>query len=267
MKPETGTPRGVLLRKAGEKRFQLTRLAPSQDLSCFVERYWIVSWDLRGQPPYVQETLPYPCVNLVIEKDRSMIYGVETGKFTRLLEGHGRVFGVKFKPGAFYPFYKAPVVQITNACISFQAALGVDSKALEEALLTHEDEGVMKEIAEDFLRARLPEDDEHVTEINRIVDYIIAHQEITRVDDVVDRLALNKRALQRLFNHYVGVGPKWVIKRYRLHEVAERLAAHEGRDSTKMAQDLGYFDQAHFIKDFKTIVGKTPTEYARDDQH
>jgi AraC-like DNA-binding protein len=266
MKPKVEEPRGILLRRAGEKRFHLTRLPPAQDLSCFVEGYWIVSWDLRGQAPYVQETLPYPCVNLVVEKDRSMIYGVETGKFARLLEGHGRVFGVKFKPGAFYPFFKAPVAHITNACISFQAALGVDSKALEEALLTHEDEDAMKEVAEDFLRARLPKHDEHITEINRIIDYIIAHQEITRVDDVVEQLALNKRTLQRLFNQYVGVGPKWVIKRYRLHEVAERLAAHEGGDCTKMAQDLGYFDQAHFIKDFKTIVGKTPVEYARDDR-
>ncbi|MDQ2887462.1 MAG: AraC family transcriptional regulator [Chloroflexota bacterium] len=266
MEPEIGKPRGILLRRAGEKRFQLTRLPPSQDLSCFVERYWIVSWDLRDQPPYVQETLPYPCVNLVIEKDRSMIYGVETGKFARLLEGHGRVFGVKFKPGAFYPFFKAPVVHITNACISFQAALGVDSNALEEALLAHEDENAMKEVVEGFLLARLPKHDAHVMEINRIIDYIIAHQEITRVDDVVEQLALNKRTLQRLFNQYVGVGPKWVIKRYRLHEVAERLAAHEGGDCTKLAQDLGYFDQAHFIKDFKTVVGKTPSEYARDDR-
>ncbi len=121
----------------------------------------------------------------------------------------------------------------------------------------------MKEIAEDFLRERLPEEDEHVREINQVVDYIIAHREITRVDDVVSRLNLNKRTLQRLFSQYVGVSPKWVIQRYRLHEVAERLADGEVVDGTRMALDLGYFDQAHFIKDFKAIVGKTPAEYAR----
>jgi len=263
MQSNIGQSRGVLNLKAGEKKFQLSRYSPTQDLSFFVERYWIVRWDLRGQEPYVQETLPYPCVNLVFEKEQTRVFGVGTGKFSRLLENTGRVFGVKFKPGGFYPFVKAPVSRFTDSSISFRDAFGVDGKALEEAILSREDAGEMKEIAEDFLRERLPEEDEHVREINQVVDYIIAHREITRVDDVVSRLNLNKRTLQRLFSQYVGVSPKWVIQRYRLHEVAERLADGEVVDGTRMALDLGYFDQAHFIKDFKAIVGKTPAEYAR----
>jgi len=263
MQSNIGQPRGVLNFKEGEKKFQLSRHLPAQNLSFFVERYWIVSWDLRGQEPYVQETLPYPCVNLVFEKDQTRVFGVGTGKFSRLLENMGRVFGVKFKPGGFYPFVKTPISQFTDSSISFWDAFGVDGKALEEAILAREDEGEMKEIAENFLRERLPEEDEHVREINRVVDYIIAHQEITRVDDMVSQLNLNKRTLQRLFSQYVGVSPKWVIQRYRLHEVAERLADGEVVDGTRMALDLGYFDQAHFIKDFKAIVGKTPAEYAK----
>jgi AraC-like DNA-binding protein len=262
MKSTIGQPRGILNLKAGEKKFQLSRHLPAQDLSYFVERYWIVSWDLRGQEPYVQETLPYPCINLVFEKDQSRVYGVETGKFARLLENKGRVFGIKFKPGAFYPFVKVPVSQLTNSSISFWDAFGVDCKALEEAILSREDEGEMVELAESFLREGLPERDKNVGVINEIVDYIIAHREITKVDDVVSQLHLNKRTLQRLFRQYVGVSPKWVIKRYRLHEVAERLAGGEVVDWPGMVVELGYSDQAHFIKDFKAIVGSTPAEYA-----
>lgn len=224
MKPTIGKPRGILNFKAGEKKFQLSRHLPAQDLSFFIEHYWIVSWDLRGQDPYVQETLPYPSVHLVIEKDQSRVYGVETGKFARILENKGQVFGIKFKPGAFYPFVKAPVSRFTNATTSFWDAFGIESKALEEALLTQEDEGEMVKLAEKFLRERLPEQDTNVQVINEIIDYIIAHREITKVDDVVSQLNLNKRTVQRLFRQYVGVSPKWVIKRYRLHEVAERLA-------------------------------------------
>ncbi len=263
MKSTIGKPRGILNLKAGEKKFQLSRHLPAQDLRFFVEHYWIVSWDLRGQEPYVQETLPYPCIHLVIEKDQSRVYGVETGKFARLLENKGRVFGIKFKPGAFYPFVKSPVSQFTNASISFWDAFGVDSKALEEALLSREDEGEMIELAEKFLRERLPEQDKNVGIINEIVDCIIAHREITKVDDVVSWLNINKRTLQRLFRQYVGVSPKWVIKRYRLHEVAERLVDGEALDWPRMVLELGYSDQAHFIKDFKAIVGRTPAEYAK----
>ena len=263
IKPTIRKPRGILNRKAGEKKFQLSRHLPAQELSFFIEHYWIVSWDLSGHEPYIQETLPYPCVHVVIEKDQSRVYGVQTGKFARLLENKGRVFGIKFKPGAFYPFVKWPVSQFTNDTISFWDAFGVDSKALEEAMLPRLDEGQMIEIAEKFLRERLPEQDTNVMVINEIVDSIIAHQEITKVDDVVSRFNLNKRTLQRLFRQYVGVSPKWVIKRYRLHEVAERLADDEAVDWLQMVFELGYSDQAHFIKDFKTIVGSTPAEYAK----
>ena len=263
MKSIIGKPRGILNLRAGEKKFQLSRHLPSHDLSFFIERYWIVSWDLCGQEPYVQETLPYPCVNLVFEKDQSRVYGVETGKFARLLENKGRVLGIKFKPGAFYPFVKWPVSRLTNHSLSLWDAFGFDSKELEEAILSREDEGEMVELAEKFLRERLPELDKNVRIINEIVDYIIDHQEITKVDDIVGRLNLNKRTLQRLFRLYVGVSPKWVIQRYRLHEAAERLADGEVLDWPSIVVELGYSDQAHFIKDFKAIVGRTPAEYAK----
>ena len=74
-----------------------------------MERYWIVEWDL-SQEPYLQENIPHPAVSLVVEKGRSGIYGVVSrGKFAYLLRGRGRVFGIKFRPGAFYPFLRSPV--------------------------------------------------------------------------------------------------------------------------------------------------------------
>lgn len=253
--------------QAGAKKFQLSRHLPPQDLSFFIEHYWIVDWDLRGQEPYVQETLPYPSVHVVIEKDQSRVFGVQTGKFVRLLENKGRVFGIKFKPGGFYPFVESSISRFTNASTSFQDAFGVDARPLEETLLSQGDEAKMIKLAEKFLRERLPEQDMNVRVVNEIVDWIIAHREITKVDEVVSSLNLNKRRVQRLFRHYVGVSPKWVIKRYRLHEVAERLAGGEVVDWPAMVVELGYSDQAHFIKDFKTIVGRTPAEYAKGLSH
>ena len=100
-----------------------------------------------------------------------------------------------------------------------------------------------------------------IDEVNRIMDLILADREITKVEDLVRHSGVGKRTLQRLFSEYVGVSPKWVINRYRLHEALERVAAGESVDWTSLAQDLGYFDQAHFIRDFKKLVGKTPTEY------
>lgn len=264
MTPKLAKPRGILNQKAGEKRFRLSLHPPSSDVGFFVEQYWIVRWDLRDREPYLQETLPHPCVHLVIERDQSRIVGVVRAKFSYLLTGKGIVFGVKFRPGAFYPFVKSPVSRLTDRTVGLRGVFGAEGQALEEAILSRETEGEMIELMEAFIRDRLPELDENVAAINRIVECIAADREITRVEDVAGKFNLSKRTLQRIFNRYVGVNPKWVIRRYRLHEAAERIAEGETMDWPNMALELGYFDQAHFIKDFKTIVGMSPAEYARN---
>ena len=263
MESPSEKPRGILNFAAGAKKFQLARYVPAPDLGFLVEHYWVVRWDLRGQEPYVQELLPYPSVHLAIEHDRSEVVGVQTGKFTRVLEQAGWVFGVKFKPGAFYPLVRWPVSRLTDTSMSLYEVFGPAGPALEERLRLEGDDKGMLEVAECFLRERMPEHDPHVLAIEEMVACIGGHQEITKVDDLVGRLGLSKRTVQRLFRRYVGVSPKWVIQRYRLHEVAERLAAGEVVDWPSMVVELGYSDQAHLIKDFKMLVGKTPVEYAR----
>jgi AraC-like DNA-binding protein len=99
--------------------------------------------------------------------------------------------------------------------------------------------------------------------VNRVVDQVMADREITRVGQVADRAGVGTRRLQRLFATYVGVGPKWVIRRARLHEAVERLDEVDEVDLGFLARELGYFDQAHFARDFRDVVGGPPTAYAR----
>jgi AraC-like DNA-binding protein len=82
------------------------------------------------------------------------------------------------------------------------------------------------------------------------------------VDELAARHAMSSRSLQRLFRRYVGVSPKWVLQRYRLHEAAERIAEGRDGDWAATALELGYFDQAHFIRDFKALIGASPAQYA-----
>ena len=256
-------PRGLINPKVGQQKFTLTRYFPHPDLEFFVEHYWIVRWDLRGQPPFVSENLPHPTIHLVFQKGATQIYGVTSGKFSRSINGKGHVLGVKFRPGAFYPFVKSPVSQFTDDAICLEDVFGVDSADLEKAVLKSDVDELMVEQVENFLLRHVPERDETITRINQIVDHIIADRSITKVDDVVAHFHINKRTLQRLFNQYVGVSPKWVIQRYRLQDALEQLAEGETDDCARMALNLGYFDQAHFIKDFKMLVGKPPVKYTQ----
>jgi AraC-like DNA-binding protein len=255
-------PRGVLEPGAGRGRFDVVRSRPSPDLAELVEHFWTVSWDLRGRDPHTQHTLPHPSVHLVAERDRSAVFGVLTGRFTRELEGRGRAFGIRFRPAGFHPFLGAPVSGLTDRRVAVADVFGPDGDRLVAELLAAGGPELVA-AAEAFLRARRPEPDPNVALVNRVVDRIMADQDLTRVGDAADRAGVGTRRLQRLFATYVGVTPKWVIRRSRLHEAVERLDQGEDVDLAFLARELGYFDQAHFARDFRAAVGRPPAAYAR----
>jgi AraC-like DNA-binding protein len=255
--------KGILNQQESMRKFSLTRHSPSPDLDWLIKRFWVVKWDLRGQHPFEQVVLSHPNVNMVFEKDLTRIYGITKTSDIRIIKDAGQVLGVKFKPGGFYPFWKKDISGLTGRSVSFREAFGEDVGALEADILAQEDESKMIELAERFFRERLPERDENVEEVNRIVVAIERDRDITKVDDLASRFGINKRTLQRLFGRYVGISPKWVIQRYRLHEAAEQLERGEVSDWPQLSLDLGYYDQAHFIKDFKAIIGRSPEDYIR----
>ncbi len=261
---KTEKPIGILNPASNKHNIEHKRYWPAKDLSPVVEHYWIVRWNFSGGRSLVAETLPHPSVIIAIEQDYSRVYGVVRGKFTRRLQGKGEVFGVKFKPGAFYPLVNSPMSAITDRVVEIPALFGASGRALEEAVLSHSgDPSGQIEAAQVFLRERMNAEDDNVGVINTIMKRLIADRMICKVDDLSDALNINKRKLQRLFKVYVGVSPKWVIKRYRLHDAVEQLAGIEQPDWPQLALSLGYFDQAHFIRDFKAIVGVCPTKYAK----
>ena len=154
---------------------------------------------------------------------------------------------------------------ITGRTIPLRDVLGDDAGALRTRVLATDDLDARAAIADEVLRCRRLEADPQVDAAGRAVELVQREREITRVEQMAARLATTPRTLQRLFDRYVGVSPKWVIQRYRLHEAAERLAAGSG-DHAVLAAELGYSDQAHFARDFKAIVGMTPAAYQRTAQ-
>lgn len=253
-----GKARGVLRPELAQGRFQHERLAPPEALSAYVEHFWSVRWDLRGLPPQRQSTVPHPNVHLVVERGQARIYGVHTDRFDRDLAGEDFAFGIKFKPAGFQPFLRGSVATLANCSIAAgKVFAGV------EAMERHMQVETLPEMAMALLLPALPPPDPNIARVNDIVALIAEDLSLTTVDHVQARTAVDKRTLQRLFQRYVGIGPKWVIKRYRLHEAIARLQAGATMDWAKLALDLGYFDQAHFIRDFRALIGQTPADYAR----
>ena len=256
-------PRGVLHLQHGQQNFYLGRVLPAADLENLIEHFWSVDWDLTDKPPYTSETLPHPSVHIVLEADKSEIVGVMRGRFTRRLEGKGRVFGIKFLPGAFHAICNEPVNRFTDRRIAAADFFGAEWLHFEQKLFAQKDVNAMAAVAEEFLRAENVSVSEEAMLVRRIISRTFSDPTILKVDTLCDIFSLNKRQLQRLFSEYAGVSPKWVIERYRMHEALEKLAGTPPPDLATLAVSLGYFDQAHFQKAFRKMTGKSPGSYAR----
>ncbi|WP_438444881.1 AraC family transcriptional regulator [Gorillibacterium sp. sgz5001074] len=265
MEPAAKRPSGLLHHASRQDKMTLHLYHTTEErLEPYIEHYWIVRWDLRGREPYVSENLPHPSVHLVFEPEQSSVVGVLQEKFSRVLRDRSFVCGIKFRPGAFYPFVRQPVQRLTGLYTPVRQVFGPDIAEAEAAILTADSDDGMLRQAEAYLLAQLPPvRDEHLPLIRAIIEETRTDRTLTQVEPLAERFHLSPRVLQRLFLKYVGVSPKWVIRRYRLLEVADRLVQGAPPSWPDLAADLGYYDQSHFIRDFKSMVGHTPEEYIR----
>ncbi len=254
--------RGVLHPAQAATRFSLNRHAPAPAVATFVDYYWIVQWDLTGLPHYDQKILPHPNVHLVFEDGLTGVHGVDPGLFVRRVHVAGHVLGVRFLPGGFRPFWDRPVAELTGQTLPAADLFGPAALDTERAVLSTQDESQMVARANTFMLSVLPERDPLAEEVAAMVHHIVTDPALTRVDQLVSTLGVPARRLQRLFAEYVGVSPKWVLRRARLHEAHERADRGAGLDWAALAADLGYADQAHLTRDFTATIGEPPARYA-----
>ena len=254
-------PKGVVAPAAARKVFRMERYLPAPELAAFLDHFWIVEWDLGDQAPYVQRTLPYPCVHVVFDRARSGVWGVPSGAFDYQLKGAGKVCGLRFRPGAFHAILGRPLHTITDRVLALSEVFPWDDASAQDEVLAGADDAAMVAAATGLLAPRLPAPDPQVERIAAILRAAEATPGLTQVEQLAGAAGLGVRSLQKLFSEYLGVSPKWVIRRFRLHEAADRLARGEEPDLAALALGLGYFDQAHFTSDFRKLVGEPPARY------
>jgi AraC-like DNA-binding protein len=232
-----------------------------------IEHHWLVTWDLRGRPDYVSEVLPHPSVHLVFEPTGAAVHGVARGRFVRRLTAAGWALGTKFHPGGFRPYARGPVSELTDRVLGLGELFDTDGRRLEQRCLALERPAEALALVHAFLRARLPVDagaDPDLALVRRLATAAASAQPGTKVADLARAHGVSVRTVQRLFANYVGVGPKWVLQRYRLHEALAQLHTGPDTDWARFALGLGYYDQAHFVRDFRALVGRTPAQYERE---
>jgi len=265
----TATTKGVLRPEETARLADLRRDHPvDPGLWPFVERYWSVRWDRTGAPPYRSEVLSHPAVNVSVEYgDRPrfgsampavLVHGVVARRFVVDLAGRGRVTAAKFRPGGWTALTGRPPAPGT--IVALRDELGCDPGKLLAAVSAHDDDSACAAALDAALVPAAVEPDVTYLALLDVLGQMLHDRTIVRVEQAAAGAGVGVRALQRLFASYVGVGPKAVLARYRMHDAVAALDAGED-DLAGLAASLGWFDQAHFCRDFRAVVGTTPSAY------
>jgi AraC-like DNA-binding protein len=268
----TTSPRskGVLRPRETERVAGLRRdLTVSPALVPFVERYWSVRWDRTGQPPFRSEVLSHPAVNLSVEQGSHprfgytmpavLVHGPVTRRGIVDLVGTGRVTAAKFRPGGWVAFAGRPAAR--NSVVPLDRTPSLDPDRLLATVLAEPDDDARVAVLDAALAPLAPEPGAAYGELQSLIDLMSEDRSVVRVEQVARAGAMSTRSLQRLFATYVGLSPKSVLARYRLQDAAAAIDAGEVSDLAGLAAELGWFDQAHFSRDFRSVVGVTPSAY------
>lgn len=243
------------------------RFAPRAGLADVVRRFWVPVWDLPPGRESIQRVLQYPVCLIVIDDDHAGLVGPTSGLVTKRLTGRGWTVGVMLQPAVGRQLIGADVSTLVDGRIELEDSTLAEVPRLVadlRASMTRPDDPAARESAiavmETTLRKLAPVDPEGLA-VNNIVRTVESDPTIQRVSHICERFGMSERALQRLAAKRIGLSPKWLIRRRRLHEASWQLSGDAAL--ADLAASLGYSDQSHFQRDFRSATGITPATYVR----
>jgi AraC-like DNA-binding protein len=218
----------------------------------------IIDFDDRPQHIYDNETLQQiqACHHVWASGVRTEYITIPSGR-------HAAMFIIAFKKGMAYPFFPLPMNEMADRVVDADLLWGNDFAVLREQLREAPQIRLKFTTAEDFLLKHFA---------NRLVSnpaVEFALREIIRTPDQISLARLNQnigysqKHFIDLFRRQVGIAPKSYLKIIRFQKAIGEIEQRKQVNWTTIAQDCGFYDQAHFINDFKFFSGFTPEEYVR----
>ena len=249
---------------------------PDKELEVLVKCYWTLESSVDEQLEK-QSVVPDGCMEMIFHygdlykqytgRGKSIIQPrcFVIGQLTRPLEieptGRTGIFSVRFHPYGFLPFAFQPIKAMENTALPLENLFGQDGKDLEEKILNANSVQERISLVEIFLLHSLSrlETIDHI--VRSTVETILSGNGRLSINELSSQIHINRRQLERKFYLAIGLSPKQLSKTIRLQAALKMLLTKESDNLTTLAHENNYYDQAHFIKDFKELVGMTPKEF------
>ncbi len=248
---------------------------PSENLSRFVKCYWTLE-SPEEKNPQKQTIVPDGCIEMIFhyrdlykqyQEGNSIIQPrcFVIGQLTRPLEiepiGETGIFSVRLHPDGFLPFSTIPIKELENTSVSLENLFGKEGQEIEQSILKASSTSERIKHIETFLLNRLANTETVDRIVKSTVETILTVNGQLSINEISKQTNINRRKLERKFSLTIGLSPKQLSKTIRLQATLKMLLNKKFTSLTALAYESEYYDQAHFIKDFKEFTGFTPKEF------
>ena len=249
---------------------------PLPELQPFVKCFWTLD-DEVDENPVKQRVLPDGCMEMIfhygdlykqyfedgssIIQPRSFVFGQITTYIEIAPTGITGLVATRFLPDGLTPFLEMPVSSLANKAVAITDIFGKEGSRLEENVIAATNNQERIKLIESFLLSRLV-DPKTINAITKdCIDVIFQSQGQIEVLELADKLKINRRSMERKFVAAIGMSPKQLSRVVRLQATLKMLDQKSYTSLTSLAYENGYYDQAHFIKDFKEFTGMSPKSF------
>ena len=249
---------------------------PNSELAEFVKCYWTLE-SKKNKAPKINTIVPDGTMKLIfhygdlyknhLDNGESFILPkcFLIGQLTRpfIVEPLGITgsFVVRFHPNGFLPFTTIPIKEMENTAVPLEKLFGKDGQEIGTNILKAKSTSERIELIEIFLLNRLTDRKNIDDIVKSTVETILTANGQLSVNELSKRKNINRRQLTRKFSSTIGLSPKQLSKTIRLQNALKSFTTNNNKSLTELAYENEYYDQAHFIKEFKEFTGLTPKEF------
>jgi len=250
--------------------------SPDPTLAPFIKCFWTLDAAAESEPEK-QRIVPDGCMEMIfhygdyyqqylengeaIIQPKSFIFGQLSRPLTIAPTGKTGIFAIRFLPDGFLPFALLPLSTFENRAVPLCDLFASDGIKLEHAIVNASGTEERIEIATAFLSNRLINPIAIDLIIKSSLDLMSRAKGSLMVSDLSTQLSINRRSLERRFSSVIGMSPKQLARIIRLQRVLKSMVNEDFASLTTLAYQGDYYDQAHFIKDFKDFTGVSPGKF------